>query len=58
MTVTYMILAIINGAIGLYFINKGIEKQGKEKFFNGTGYYYVSWVVVSTLCMMLYGTLN
>ncbi len=53
----YVIMAILNGVIGIYFIQRGIKKYGKEKFLKESGYYYIGWVAVSTIIIMIKGTI-
>jgi len=49
----YLAGAIINAMIGLFFINLGINRLGKKRFFSEFGYVYISIVIIGTLILML-----
>jgi hypothetical protein len=50
----YLILGILNALIGTWYIYNGIKKQGKKEFLNYIGFFYIFWVIGSTIYIMSY----
>ena len=50
----YLIAAIINLLIGLYYIQMGIKNECKKTFYKGFGWYYIGWVALSTTGILIF----
>ena len=54
----YIMAAIINLLVGLFYIDMGIKREGKKGFYRDIGWYYIGWVALSTTGLLTKGIIS